>query len=564
MRGQRFVVGLLSIVPEEATAGRLSSPFCFLKRLMARYTLAQTLEGRRAPICISAEATLGEAMQVMLGNGIGQLPVVGKAGELVGITSQQTIMGLYCLTGGEIDLLALPVRSCQDVAAVLTPGDDLITAVDRLRTRGVYAVIIVADGKPAGILTGRDMTLFFRSLFDGLLMVEQIETILKSCIDAAFPTPEALRQAMLAAFGPNPDHKERPARGEKYLSFSDLLIIISDSDNWPAFESMLGPKVLFDELLDRSRLIRNELAHFQGRPDALDLDTLRRTLLWLSNQLAAQAAAGATAIAVPDLEMHPLAQVLAQRKPPVCIASDARIGDALKLMTENRFGQLPVLAADGRLLGLITQQGLAGLYFHTQGAAPLLKMPVHHALEAAATLGAEDDLFKAVEALAVPRTPAVVVTEAGRPIGLLSGKDMTHFFRSLFEGIILAEEIELILRDYTAKAFPDEAALNAAAMAAFGPGPNNPNLSRRNPYKLSFGDRMQMMCAAPNWERLEPVLGPQTVFLALMNRVREVRNQMMHFRGQMDPLEFDALARAYTWLQNRPPWPEPPASAQAA
>jgi CBS domain-containing protein len=443
------------------------------------------------------------------------------------------------------------------VAAVLAPSDDLITAVDRLRTRGVYAVIVAEGNTPVGILTGRDMTLFFRSLFDGLLMVEQIEITLKHCLESTFPSPEARLQAMFAAFGPNPDDQQRPARGEKYLSFSDLLILISDSDNWPSFESRLGPKVLFDELLDRVRHVRNELAHFQSRPDALDLDILRRTMLWLSNQLAAQAGGAAT---LPELELHRLSQVLAQRKPPVCTTRNASIGEALKTMTANRYGQLPVLDEEGRLCGLISQQGIAGLYFHTNGKASLLKAPVHHALEAAKTLTPEDDLFKAVEALAAPRTNAVLVVEEGRPAGLLTGKDMTHFFRSLFEGIILAEEIEVILRDYTRKAFPNEAALNAAAMAAFGPGPNQPSLPRRNPHKLSFGDRLQMLCASPNWDRFEAVLGPQNIFLSLMGRAREVRNALMHFRGQLDAVEFDALTRAYTWLQTRPPWPESPDS----
>lgn len=530
---------------------------------MARYTLTQILEGRRAPICIAAEATIGEAMQVMLSNGIGQLPVVGRAGELVGITSQQTIMGLYYLTGGEVDLLGLPVRSCQDVATALVPSDDLLTAVDRLRTRGVYAIIVTEGDKPAGILTGRDMTMFFRSLFEGLLLVEQIETTLKRCFETAFPAPDAQSQAMIAAFGPSSHDPQRPARGEDYLGFSDILILISDSDNWPKFEATLGPKVLFDELLNRVRVIRNDLAHFQGRPDALGLDTLQRAVLWLSSQLAAQAAAGGpTAVALPDLELHPLAQVLAQRKPPVCAAFDATIGDALKVMTENRFGQMPVIDADGHLHGLISQQGIAGLYFHTRGKTPLLELSVNHALEAVTILSPDDHLFKAVESLAAPRTNAVVVADQGHLAGLLTGKDMIHFFRSLFEGIMLAEEVELILRDYTAKAFPDEASLNAAAMATFGPGPNEPTLPRRNPHKLSFGDRMQLLCAAPNWPRVEPIFEPQPVFVTLMNRVREVRNELMHFRGQMDPLEYDALTRAYTWLQNRPPWPETPAGGQ--
>ncbi len=525
---------------------------------MARYTLAQLFEGRRNVFTVTDTASVGDAMQIMLANRVSQLPVVSETGVLRGVISQQSILSLYFHAGGGVDLLHLPVRHFQEPASTVDIQEDLLEAVDHLRTRGVSAVIGMDAGKPVGILTGKDMTRFFHSLFEGLLMVEQIEVSLRECVDHAYPDADIRRSALMAAFGPDKQNQNRPARGEDYVTFSDLLILISDPDNWPVFEPSLGPKTLFDPLLERVRNVRNQLSHFRGRPDALGMDALRRTVLWLNNQFAITSAssAGKAPLPLPDVQLHPLSELLAGRKPPVYAMATATVGQALRLMTENRFGQLPVVDEAGALLGMVSQQGILGLYFHTGGNAPLLDLPVHHVMEPALTLDVGDTLYKAVDRLTAPGAYAAVVVKGTRPVAILTGKDMTNFFRSLFEGIILVEEIELLLRDHVARAFPDKVSLNAAAIATFGPDPENPQWARRNPNKLSFGDQVWLMVDDDNWPRFEAVLGPRSVFSTLMERVRQVRNQLMHFKGQLDPLEHDALIRTYTWLQNRPAWPD--------
>jgi len=548
---------------------------------MASYTLEQVFEGRRALITAPATATVGDALQLMFSNRVGQLPVVTADGRVQGIISQQSILGMYFHTEGRVDLMRLPVVHCQDPATTLTVQDDLLKAADLLRARGVYAVIATADDKPVGILTGKDMTYFFRSLFEGTMMVEQIEVTLRQCVDIAYPDDAARTRALLAAFGPSRQNKNVPARGENYLNFSDLLNLIRDDDNWPVFEPMLGPKTIFEPLLYRVRTVRDELSHFQGRPDPLEMDTLRRAVLWLTNRrlLSSASAKEAQSRLLPDVKLHPLSDVLAQHRRPLCVEAGATIGSALHLMTENRFGQLPVVDSAGELMGMISQQSLLSLYFFTGGAAPLLDLPLHHALEPAPLLTEQDDLFTAVDLLTGPGTGAAVVVRPseqssaantpGQPVGIMTGKDMTHFFRTLFEGIILVERMEIALRDYTSRAFPDEESLNAAAMAVFGPGPNKPNLPARNPYRLTLGDRILLMAHDANWPRFESVLGPRSVFMPLAQLVRQVRNELMHFRGQLGTLEHDGLVRAYTWLTQRPPWPAdaapvPPSAPPAA
>ena len=436
---------------------------------MARYTLSQLFDGRRNVLSVNDTASVGDAMQIMLANRFSQLPVVSETGVLRGVISQQSILSLYFHAGGGVELLGLPVRHFQEPASTVDIQEDLLGAVDQLRTRGVSAVIGMDAWKPVGILTCKDMTRFFHSLFEGLLMVEQIEVSLRECVDHAYPDAEARRSALMAAFGPSKQNQSRPARGVDYLTFSDLLIVISDADNWPVFEPSLGPKTLFDPLLERVRSVRNQLSHFRGRPDALGMDALRRTTLWLNNQFAVTSASGAGKAPLPDVQLHPLSELLAGRKKtPVYTLATTTVGQALRLMTENRFGQLPVLDQSGALLGMISQQGILGLYFQTGGKAPMLDLPVHHVMEPALTLDVGDTLFEAVDRLTAPGAYAAVVVNETKPVAILTGKDMTGFFRSLFEGIILVEEIELLLRNHVTRGLPDNESLNAAAIATFG------------------------------------------------------------------------------------------------
>lgn len=533
---------------------------------MSTYTLGQILEGRRPLICARDTDTIGAALQVMLTSRVAQLPVMGEDGGLRGIVSQQGLLSMYFYTNGQINLLQMPLTHCQEPATTLDAGEDLLAAIDRLRARGAYAVVVTEAGRPIGILTGRDMAHFFRAIFEGLLLVEQIEVTLRECIAGAFPTPEAQAQAILAASRPGRPGKPTAPQRLDDLSLTRMLGLIAAPANWPVFEPLLGPLALFKPIMERVRLVRNEIAHFRGQTDALELDTLRRAALWLTNRRAAPPPTrdAAAALLMPAVRLHPLTEILAQRKPPLCVTEGAGIRDALRLMVEHRYAQIPVVDPAGRLAGIISEPALLSLYYFTRGEAPLLDMPLHHVVEPAAALAEDETFFQAVEMLTAPGIASAVVTRTQQPVGILTSKDITQIFRSLCEGIILVERAERALRDYVERAYPSEELLTAAAIATFGPDPDNPQYALRNPHTLSFGDEVQLITDQDNWPHFEPVLGPKVVFHSLMDRVRQVRNKLLHFKGQLDPLEREVLIRANRWLQRRPPWPEAAAPAAMA
>jgi CBS domain-containing protein len=412
--------------------------------------------------------------------------------------------------------------------------------------------VVITDGEqPVGILTGKDMSVLFHSLFEGLLLVERIEDHLRIAIAAVFPDDDAYNRALIAAFGADKRDSTRPQRSGRNLSLTDMVYFVRDDDNWPLFQPLFGSREYFRLFTERVRFVRNEMAHFAGHIDVLEMDTLRRAVTWLEQRLAL-AATAAAGTAEPATTAQTLAGVIEGCKPPVCVEPQTPLRQALRTMIENRFGQLPVVDEHGCLLGMLSQQSILRTYYHTDGAVNLLDLPVSHCTETVTMLHKDDDLFHAANILAEPGHYASVVVEGDRPIGILTGKDMTRFFRSLFEGIILVERIETRLSEFIARGFPDAEALNEAAKRVFGAGPNKPEYSARNPDHFTLADRISFIVDDDIWSHYEQAFGSREVFMHLIDRVRRVRNALMHFRGSLSYSEQDALRKAQSWLSQRP------------
>jgi len=246
--------------------------------------LSQILEGRRKPTCIRQTQTIGEALQVMLGNSYNQLPVVDENGQLKGLLSFRTILRTYFHTGGKVDLLSLQVSNCQEPAPTLMPADDLLEALNLLRDRQTYGIVIVENNVPVGILTHSDMTAFFRATSELQILVENIELTLRNYIETVFPDEASRNQAIILSLGTDREDKTKPARSYEYLGFMDEMKLITDPDNWDKFQGVLEPKDLFWNLMNQVRVTRNQLAHFRGRPDTVQYDGVRTATDWLETR----------------------------------------------------------------------------------------------------------------------------------------------------------------------------------------------------------------------------------------------------------------------------------------
>ena len=248
--------------------------------------------------------------------------------------------------------------------------------------------------------------------------------------------------------------------------------------------------------------------------------------------------------------LFPVEQLLKDKDELVKISREASVRDALQTMFKHDFSQLPVVDGNGNLVGLVTEQTIISTYFHTQGRISFLDFSVDNCVTKPVTIEKDKDIFEALDRLKTYY--AVLVTDKDKPIGILTAYDTTNFFRDLTEGLIFLEDIELTLRQYIEEVIPSTHAMDAALVRAFGQ--NRQDLSRpaKEYEKLDFGDHIRLIATEENWEKFVRYFSPQDLFKNLMDQARQVRNQLVHFRGRLDPVQRDTLIRTRDWLAARP------------
>ncbi|MHB1416589.1 MAG: CBS domain-containing protein [Chloroflexota bacterium] len=248
--------------------------------------------------------------------------------------------------------------------------------------------------------------------------------------------------------------------------------------------------------------------------------------------------------------LFPLHRLLEGRAAPTCIGRATTVREALGLMIGHDFSQLPVVDAEGHFLGLVTEQTILRTYFHTDASAPLLDLTVDHCLVAVDPLSPDAHLVTALDRLKAESV--VVVTEDDKPVGILTSYDANAFFREVTEGLLLVKEIEITLRQHIRNAFPTEEELEEAIGAAVHPDRRGSGNGTCDLKELSFNDLKQVILTRNNWPRFEPVFQSREVFYSLVDQARLIRNHLVHFKGPLEPIRYDALRCASRWLAFRP------------
>ena len=246
----------------------------------------------------------------------------------------------------------------------------------------------------------------------------------------------------------------------------------------------------------------------------------------------------------------PISKLIENQKEVITIACTATLGEAMTKMVAYDFSQLPIVDGRGKLVGIISEQSITNLLFHTHGEVPLLGLTVDHCKAVPSALPPEADIFEALRMM--QDTPALVVAQDNKPIGIVTYYDTTNFFRENNEGLMYVEDIEVGLRKYVEDIYSTDEALTAALINVFGSRKQNPTRANKEYEALTFSELKQFVTHEKNWEAFEPYLQPRDLLLTVLNDVRPIRNQLAHFRERIDSVQRHTLRNARSWLADRP------------
>jgi hypothetical protein len=223
----------------------------------------------KAPLTVKADAPLVEAVTKMLGNDFSQLPIMQNERDVKGIISWTSIgsrMALGCS--------CKYVNDCMESHHEISSETSLFAAIDSI-IKHQYVLIRSTDRRISGIVTTSDLSLQFLQLGEPFLLVGEIENHIRSLIDGRFSTSE------LEAAAKDPSDPMRKIAAVSDLAFGEYVRLLQNPDRWAKLELPID-RALFIEQLERVRLIRNDVMHFDpDGPAPRDLETLRNFVRFL-------------------------------------------------------------------------------------------------------------------------------------------------------------------------------------------------------------------------------------------------------------------------------------------
>ena len=256
-------------------------------------------------------------------------------------------------------------------------------------------------------------------------------------------------------------------------------------------------------------------------------------------------------------------QIVEGKGPPVSVTKNDSVSTALSLMIEHDYSQLPVVSREEKAKdmvvetaeGMITNESiLRGIRnFKTN----IEYLSVRDVMVSAPIHSFDDDLFDILDRL--KDSNAVLITEdiglGANLVGIVTSYDATEYFRTRTEDMMRVEDIELIIKEFIRTAYTNdkgeiiETDLNSVISLMTSHRQTDTPLDFDD---LSLGEYVNMLVRKQTWGFFEPIFNiSRDSIIELLNGIRETRNELAHFRGDITAEQRDRLRFASDWLSKR-------------
>ena len=281
-------------------------------------------------------------------------------------------------------------------------------------------------------------------------------------------------------------------------------------------------------------------------------------------------------------------EIIKENPDLVTAKADESVQDALARMIEHDFSQLPIVDEDYQPDGMVTPESI--LRALNNFGVGLDRLLVSHARIKADSFRDDSDLFELLDRL--KDTYAVLIVDGqGCLKGIVTNYDSTEYFRRRAEDLMLVEDVETSLKDYIQAAYKDdedevdETKLTEAVQSITSSGKDQQNIFERalihyltlqngsgvkpnrewleqvlnKHYKferqsklfddLTLDEYIKLLLRKEGWERYRPIFNlDRAAIRNLLNKVRDTRNALAHFQGEISLAQRKNLHFAADWL----------------
>ncbi|MDP2739270.1 MAG: CBS domain-containing protein [Pseudorhodobacter sp.] len=206
---------------------------------------------------------------------------------------------------------------------------------------------------------------------------------------------------------------------------------------------------------------------------------------------------------------------------------------AITLMLAHDFSQLAVMSNDRTINGAISWKTIGKRLSHENNL-----VEVKDAMEAAVALEDTEGLFKATKLIIDHEFVFVRSSVDKKVTGIVTATDLSEQFQFLSEPFLLIGQIENQIRNLMNGKYSVEDLRSVCS-------DTDPERKERiqSVADLTFGEYLRIIQSPENWAKLG-LRVDRVVFCAEMDKVREIRNDVMHFDPDgIDEEQYDQLRR---------------------
>jgi len=210
-----------------------------------------------------------------------------------------------------------------------------------------------------------------------------------------------------------------------------------------------------------------------------------------------------------------ISKLAAANRTPVAVSPDATLSEAVTTMLANDFSQLPVMPNDRDVKGVVSWRSIGS-------RLALGKKPAtaKEAMDAPVEIRADASFFAAIPFI-VEHGYVLVRGTDQRIMGIVTTSDLSLQFQQLAEPFLLLGEIENHIRRIISSHFQPKDLMDAR-------DPSNDSRDVESVADLTFGEYKRLLEEPSRWNRLGLQVD-RAGFVKLLDRVREIRNDVMHF-----------------------------------
>jgi CBS domain-containing protein len=242
-----------------------------------------------------------------------------------------------------------------------------------------------------------------------------------------------------------------------------------------------------------------------------------------------------------------VSQLVPDDQDVVTIAVGAKVGNALDLMRERGFDQLPVTTVGGRVVGAFTYRSFAhGVRFIRKQDDPLAA-PVDDLVEDLQFVRPSQDVSDILGFLDADNV--VLVGDEDRLLAIVTCADVSRFLWERTRPFVLLRDIELGVRDLMRSSCTAQRI--AGLISAGLPAESVRNGLRLEDLRLS--ELLSVLLQPESFGKFFQVGfgASRELVRATLTPVVEIRNKEFHFRDEVSGDEVQALVNVATWLRRK-------------